>query len=223
MMRLEMQSAFVLHSRPYRDTSLIVELFTFEHGRVSAVARGARSPRSKIKGLLQQFSPLVVSTSGRSELAYLNKVECDGAPFLLTADKLLTGIYLNHLLIQTLAKHDPHQQLFLINRKALKLLCRQEEQAVIMRRFEWSLLEQIGYGIDLDEDINGNKIDKSSFYYFVPQQGLFLTTKMVGQVFSGEWLLAWRDKQYQSKEVLQIAKKILGASLKALSVLGSKT
>lgn len=210
-----MQSAFILHSRPYRDTSVILELFTFDYGRVTAIAKGAKGPRSKIRGLLQPFSPLVISTSGRSELAYLNKIECDGAPFQLSAHKLMHGIYLNQLLLKTLAKHDPHQQLFLIYRKALRLLSRQEEVASILRRFEWNLLEQLGYAINLEEDVNGHKIKEPTFYYYIPQQGFVPTTKIDHKVYQGKWLLAWKDKLYQYKEVLNISESVLLQALSA--------
>lgn len=209
MTRREMQPAFVLHSRPYRDTSSIIEFFTLEHGRISAIARGVRSPRSKVRGLLQPFTPLVISTSGRYELAYLNKIECDGCPFLIDSAKLLSGIYLNQLLLRFLARHDPHKKLYLIYQETLAALCEESQAEIVLRKFEFKLLEQIGYGISLTQTAEGKPIEENIYYHFEPQQGFIAKTKAYGKQYLGKWLLAWANQQFHHQEVQKTAKAIL--------------
>lgn len=114
-----LESAYILHARAYRDTSLLLELFTQEHGRVSAVARGAKGARSRFKGLLQPFVPLVVSWSGKGELMTLLAAEANGIAHSLTGDALVCGIYLNELLMRLLHRYDAHSILYQNYRQAL--------------------------------------------------------------------------------------------------------
>src|SRR5471032_2445213 len=110
--RQDTQAAFLLHSYPYRETSLVIETFTRGHGRVAMVARGARRPRSALRGVLLAFQPLLVSWSGRSELRTLHKAEWQGGLPQLKGEALLCGFYLNELLLKLLPRDDPHEQLY---------------------------------------------------------------------------------------------------------------
>src|SRR5437016_7040515 len=110
--RRDEQSAFVLHTYPYRETSLIVEALTAEFGRVAMVARGAKRPRSELRGLLQAFQPLLLSWSGTNELKTLLKAEWRGGLPRVGGSALLCGFYLNELLLKLLPRGDPHPQLF---------------------------------------------------------------------------------------------------------------
>src|SRR5690348_7406727 len=131
-----MQPAFILHTRAYRDSSLLLDLFTLDHGRVSAVARGARGPRSRYKGLLQPFVPLLVSWYWKSELLSLSAAEADGVILNLTGDTLLCGFYLNELLMRLLHRHDAHSQLFSSYQQALQCLQSLQDPAHVLRGFE---------------------------------------------------------------------------------------
>ena len=111
-MRVLLQSSFVLHRRPYRDTSLLLEVFSQEYGRLGLVARGAVSPRSRWKGLLQPFAPLLLSWSGAGELATLTAAEEAGCPIPLPPHRVLAGLYINELLLRLLPRLDPHPGLF---------------------------------------------------------------------------------------------------------------
>ena len=134
-----LQPCYVLHMRAYRDTSLLLELFSLEHGRISAVARSARGPKSRFKGILQQFVPLLLSWQGRAELMNLSGAEGNGMPHYLTGDALLCGIYLNELLMRLLHRHDAHPGLFTAYQQALVGL-QQNQQQITLRLFEKRLL-----------------------------------------------------------------------------------
>src|SRR6187431_3778228 len=152
-LRRENQSAFVLHTYPYRETSLIVEAMTAEFGRVAMVARGAKRPRSELRGLLQAFQPLALSWAGTGELKTLVKAEWRGGLPLATGAALLCGFYLNELLLKLLPREDPHPLLWNAYAETLLALthdARPAAQAVTLRRFEVRLLAELGYALVLD-------------------------------------------------------------------------
>jgi DNA repair protein RecO (recombination protein O) len=168
--RRDDQEAFVLHTYAYRETSLIVETFTADHGRVAMVARGAKRPRSETRGLLQAFQPLLLSWSGTGELKTLVKAEWGGGLPLPRGAALLCGFYLNELLLKLLAREDPHGALFQDYRAALAALSGRAtggEQGAILRRFELRLLAELGYALPLTQDADsGAAIDPHARYHY---------------------------------------------------------
>jgi DNA repair protein RecO (recombination protein O) len=145
----------VLHQRPYRDTSLIVELFTREHGRLSAFARAARGARSRFRGL-QPFRPLLLSWVGRGEAPTLTAAEIEGvAPLSLAPDRLLSGFYLNELLLKLTVAHDPQPELYAHYAATLERLRALDPLDALLRKFEKRLLELLGYGIELGCEAQG--------------------------------------------------------------------
>ncbi|MEP5568378.1 MAG: DNA repair protein RecO, partial [Halioglobus sp.] len=153
-MRVSLQPTYILHSRPYRDTSLILEVLCAEHGRISLVSKGARR---RTKGgsnaaLLQPFVPLLLSFSGRSEMKTLTHVEAAGVAPQLRGERLFSGMYMNELLMRLLHRHDPHPQLFAAYGAALGELADAAPVEATLRRFELGLLEELGYGFSLLED-----------------------------------------------------------------------
>src|SRR5690242_2048168 len=112
MTRVHLQPAYILHYRPYRDTSLLLNVFSQDYGYISAIAQGARSVRSPLKGLLQPFTPLLLSWSGKTELLRLTGTEAQSLPHYLAGERLVSGIYLNELLLRALHKFDPHPTLY---------------------------------------------------------------------------------------------------------------
>src|SRR5881394_1835536 len=134
--RRDDQPAFVLHAHPYRETSLIVEALTADYGRVALVARGAKRPRSELRGILQAFQPLTVSWAGAGEIKTLIRAEWRGGLPLVTGSALLCGFYLNELLLKLLPREDPHPRLFASYATALADLAAGGEQAPVLRRFE---------------------------------------------------------------------------------------
>lgn len=165
------EPAWLLHSTPYRETSLVVDLLTREHGRIAAVAKGAKRPRSNLRAVLLQFQPLRVAWSGRSELRTLTGAEWTGGLDAPRGDALLCAFYLNELLMRLLAREDPHPLLFDAYGEALAQLAAGATLDETLRRFEWTLLREIGYAPDLERDAAREPIDTERFYAWRPGEG----------------------------------------------------
>jgi len=171
-LRREAQAGFVLHSYPFRETSLIVEAFTRDHGRIALVARGARRPRSSLRGVLSPFQPLLLSWSGRSELGTLMRAEWQGGYLALEGETLMCGFYLNELLLKLLPRDDPHERLYDAYQDTLSALAAGLEREGILRRFELRLLEELGYAVALDRDAgSGAAIVAQRRYVYVIERG----------------------------------------------------
>jgi len=159
----------VIHRRDYRDSSLLLELFTLEEGRLPAIARGAKSGRSGRAALLQPFLPLQLGLSGRGEIKTLGRVEAEGRAFLLTGKALYCGFYLNELLMRLLQRADPHRELFGHYLRALAGLAQGERLEAWLRGFEIDLLEEIGYQMLLHlEADSGRPVVAGRRYRYVP-------------------------------------------------------
>jgi DNA repair protein RecO (recombination protein O) len=170
--RHDSRPAFVLHSYPYRESSLIVEVFAKDHGRVALVARGARRARSALRGLLLAFQPLLLSWAGKSELRTLHKAEWQGGLPPLRGEALLCGFYLNELLLKLLPRDDPHGQLFENYLDTLRLLSIPADHALALRRFEQGLLKELGYALMLQYDAdNGDPIQADRNYWYLIERG----------------------------------------------------
>ena len=214
------EPAFVLHAYPYRETSLIVEAFTAGFGRIALVAKGAKRPRSELRGLLQAFQPLVLSWSGAGELKTLTKAEWRGGLPLLTGAALLCGFYLNELLLKLLAKEDAHAALFDDYAEALDRLAQgpaAAAQAAVLRRFELRLLAELGYALSLTHDVDtGAPIDPSRMYHYVPDRGAHLVPGNVarepgprGLVVRGATLRALATNAFPDAESAAEAKRLM--------------
>lgn len=153
--RVQLQPAYLLHRKPYRDTSLLLELFSQDYGRIGLVARGARSAKSKLKGVLQPYQPLLVSWSGRGELQTLTSAETHGVATVLQGNALVSGFYLNELLMRLLTRHDPHPELYHIYQATIQRLYANLDIEWGLRLFERDLLQQLGYGLLLTHEGRG--------------------------------------------------------------------
>jgi DNA repair protein RecO (recombination protein O) len=170
--RVELQPAYLLHRKPFRDTSLLVEVFTPEYGRIGLVGRGARGARSKLKGVLQPYQLLLVSWSGRGELSTLTSAECQGGGNFLQGDALISGFYLNELLMRLVARHDPHPHLFYRYQAALQGLIANLGIDWALRLFERDLLQELGYGLLLThEGTSGEAIEPEGRYCYHHESG----------------------------------------------------
>lgn len=215
-MRVQLDPAFVLHTRPYRNSSLLVDLLSTSHGLVSAVARSARGPKSRYRGILQPFAPLLVSWSGRSELKTLGQVEAQGAPFALTGEALFCGFYLNELLIRLLHREDPHPVLFKAYETVLTGLCDPARWLVPLRLFEKRLLSEVGYGLCLHEAADTRlPIQPEQYYLYLPDRGFILTDASTegSMIFSGRTLLALHHEKLEDDDCLQKVKRLLRIAL----------
>ncbi len=218
-MRISLQPTFILHHRPYRETSLLLDVFTKEYGRIALIAKGVRKSRSALRALLQPFSPLLISWQGKTELMTLQVAESEGLPIRLQGECLLSGFYLNELLIRLLQKQDPHPQLYTIYHHTLLELERAELQQKHLRLFEKKLLAEIGYGLQLQHTIpDGKAFLADRFYRFYPEQGFELSpsNEPEGMAFSGKNLLALAAEQLDDPDVLREAKRLMRMALSAI-------
>jgi DNA repair protein RecO (recombination protein O) len=222
-MRIALQPAFVLHSKPFRDTSLLVDLLTLNHGRIHVLARNARGLKSRFKNLVQPFTPLLTSWSGKSDLVYLSQVEACGVPYHLTGDCLLSGFYLNELLVRLLHRHDAHPAVYDAYQAALIGLQDKTNPEKVLRLFELRLLAEIGYGLELQKEAHTQlEIVAENFYRYDAELGFtrLLESQHDNLVFSGKALLALQCNDLQDEEDLRQAKRLLRFVLGA--VLGEK-
>ena len=175
-MRVNLQPAYILHSRPYQDSSALLEVLTAEYGRLTLVARGAkRKARGGTSGsaLLQPFIPLLVSFSGRSELKTLTAKEAAGTLHELRGERLFSGMYVNELLVRLLHQHDPHPQLFAAYTQTLQSLAGEAAVDTALRHFELTLLDELGYSFDLALDADsGEPVQADRWYHYAPDLGL---------------------------------------------------
>lgn len=170
--RNEQEPGFVLHSYPYKETSLIVEAFTRHRGRLGLLARGARRPRSAIRGLLLAFHPLRLGWTSSAELGTLTQAEWIGGQPALAGRALICGFYMNELLMRLLPREDPHEALFDTYARTLARLAAGEDAAPLLRAFELGLLRELGYAPPLDCDADsGEPVREDVRYAYAPERG----------------------------------------------------
>ena len=170
--RIQLQPAYVLHHRPYRDTSRIVELFTRDHGRLTVFARGVRGGKSGWAAVLQAFQPLLVSWSGKGDAGTLSAAERVGEPITLNPSRLMSGFYLNELLLKLLHNHDPHPDIYQLYANTVTALNSTVDQLVVLRLFEKNLLTALGFGLQLDAEANGGvPLQAERCYRYVVESG----------------------------------------------------
>jgi DNA repair protein RecO (recombination protein O) len=170
--RIAAQPGFVLHSYPYKETSLIVEVFSRDHGRIALIAKGAKRPHSQLRGVLQTFQPLSLGWSGRSEMRTLTGAEWVGGMLPLEKSALLCGFYLNELLVKLLARDDPHRNLFNQYLTALNQLAHGASAPIVLRKFELALLKETGVAGDFSTCTSTRQpIDPGQSYVVDPERG----------------------------------------------------
>jgi len=208
--RADHQPAYILHTYPYKETSLIVEAFTRGFGRVALLARGARRPRSAMRGVLLAFQPLRLGWSASGELGNLIAAEWSGALQPLAGRGLMCGFYLNELLLRLLPRDDPHEALFDAYTEALRGLC-EGAHAPVLRAFEKRLLAELGYAPLLDRDAaSGVPIDPEQRYVYEPDRGPVPTRSSRSELsVSGQTLLDLARDEYNRPETRDEARVLL--------------
>lgn len=214
-MRVLLQPAFILHRRPYRDSSLLLEALSREYGRLGLIARGAAASRSRLKGLLQPFTPLLLSWTGDGDLATLSSGEEAGRPMPLLQNRALAGLYVNELLVRLLPRRDIQPALFAVYETLLAELATAPDQEPPLRRFEKRLLEELGYGLTLDrEAASGQPIVAEAHYRYVLDRGPLAADRTPeGVLISGRGLLALREGMLTDPAVLKEVKRLTRAAL----------
>ena len=165
------QAVYVLHTYPFKETSLVVELFSQQFGRIAAVAKGARRPHSAMRGMLQSFQMLSGAWSGKNELKTLHSLDWNAGLALIKGEALMCGFYMNELLLRLLPKEDAHENLFEYYANSLQTLSNGADLATTLRRFELKLLQEMGYAVPLLQDENDMAIEADKTYRYEAEFG----------------------------------------------------
>ncbi len=226
--RADAARAWLLHRRNYRESSLLLDLFTREHGRVALVCRGAKAGRGGGSGQLQLFRPLRISWTRRGELGSLTQCESDGRALDLPGERLWCGFYLNELLLRLLAREDPHPEMFDVYDRSVRVLASRAHAGSALRRFEWKLLEHLGYGFDPTRTALGGAVDPARHYRWRSGLGVEEVAASESAAVPGPALLALAQTQdgpalNQSRRLLgdALAEHIPGGPLKSALILRS--
>lgn len=211
--RQHLESAFLLHHRPWSDSSRILDLVTRRHGRITLFAHGARRPKSRLRAVLRPFVPLFVSWSGRADGGTLTGAEAANATFELPPARVLPAFYLNELLLRLLPKEDRQETIFDAYAEALRALAGGEEQQAL-RAFERVLLDELGYGPDLTRDAaSGGPLVADRYYHFQPGRGVLAVHEAEPDAWSGREVLAVARGELDTPPALRAARGIYGAAL----------
>ena len=207
------QRAFVLHSYAYKETSVIVDLFTVEHGRMAGIAKGAKRPASNLRGALLSLQPLEIIFSGRGEVKTLTQAQwLPGQPWL-TGQALMCGMYLNELLIKLLPREDPHPQLFESYAATLLTLAASHEHSAILREFEINLLIEMGYALELEKDVRtGEALKPDTLYHYDPTLGPSEHGR--GGTVGGAALLALARGRFETPQIAADARDFVRTIIK---------
>ena len=205
------QPGYVLHSYPYQETSLIVELYTREFGRIGVVAKGAKRPHSPLRSVLMPFHALTLDWSGKSELKTLRTAEWRGAFRMLQGRALICGFYLNELLLKLLHRDDPHDALFDAYEQTLQALLEGAEHAVVLRCFEKRLLSELGYALILDREADTQRpLEAQRKYQYIIDHGpVPAVAQQNGLELLGQTLIDMNNDCYQSAVTLQQSKTLM--------------
>lgn len=232
--RVDLAPLYVLHHRPWRDTSRMLDVFTRDHGRLTLFARGVRGPKSRSASLLQPFRLLLASWSGSGDAGQLTQVEAAGvreatlvrdsaspsetedALKPLPAAALLSAWYLNELVLKLTTRHDPQPLVFDLYHESLGRLRAGEDIAAVLRRFERQLLDLLGYGVEFrSEAREGQALKDDAYYHFHPELGFTEVSggAQQGTVFRGRDLLGIAEDRYDDTAVLETARSVLRVAL----------
>jgi DNA repair protein RecO (recombination protein O) len=212
--RQDNQAVYVLHTYPFKETSLVVELFARNFGRVATTAKGARRPRSAMRGMLQSFQPMLATWSGKLELKTLHGLEWNGGLLLLQGEPLMCGFYLNELLLRLLPREDPHEDLFEYYADTLKTLASGQDIAATLRRFELKFLQELGYAIPLDMDVSAEPVLESQSYRYEAEHGAIKLSGAIshydnGVQLAGKTLIDMFNDDYSHTQTQQQSKQLM--------------
>ena len=209
-MRIEAEPGFVLHQTPYRETSLLVDLYSRQPGRVRCVAKGFRKPNKKgISRAIFPYTEHQFSWQGNGDLKTLTRADAIQAPIFLQREALFTGLYINELLYRLMHEHDPHPYFYGHYQQFIMQLAKHGPNEAMLRQVEMSLLEELGYGLVLNADNQGLAIDANLFYQYVPEHGLTLIGNAQGpNALDGRDLIALVEADFSQPSVMRTAKQI---------------
>lgn len=218
-MRVENQPAYILHQRPFRDTSQILEVFTKDYGRLSIMSRGSRAAKSRLKSVLQPFRALVIGWSGRGEMPTLTSAESASQSVAFFQGKSLAcALYINELMMHLTFRHDVHELLFSQYHQTVNRLIETQTLEQELRQFELKLLDNLGVPLDLKHQAgSGELINRHQNYYYRIEHGFYPVESAADQerntIISGESLLAMSEGDFEKAVTLQDAKKMMRSIL----------
>ena len=205
---MDLSPAYILHRRPYSNTSLLLDIFSLESGRFSAISRGSRASKG-LGNCLQPFVPLHILWKGRGEVKTLLKYEASGQSLLKQGELLFCGIYLNELMTRLLSQHEAYPDLFAYYSYTLGQLSDAElDKDIVLRYFELQLLQEIGYPVNLQSDAKGDEISDNKLYDYVPEFGLTVSSASNTSI-SGDTLNALNERTLSSQRQRLDAKRLM--------------
>jgi len=209
--RVQQQPAYILHHRPFRDSSQILDIITQDHGKVSLVARGSRGSKSRLAGVLRPFLPLRVSWVAKSDLGTLTGAEVAGPPSGMAGDAMLSAFYVNELMLHFLHRFDPQPEIFALYGEVIKALVSANSITASLRSFELEFLSLLGYAVNLQHECGSQDIlaDERQ-YQFRMEQGAVPVERSDGPlIFSGAVLKGIAAQRFEDAEVLRAANRLL--------------
>ena len=214
-MRVQQQPGYVLHHRPFRDSSQILDVLTRDHGKIAVVARGSRGSRSRLAGVLRPFLPLRVSWVAKSDLGTLTGAEASGRPADLRGDALLSAYYVNELILHFLHRHDAQPEVFVLYADVIPALVG-GDVAPTLRNFELEFLGLLGYAVNLEYEASSHvDIEASRYYDYRVEEGPVPVSRSDGPlIFQGSTLQSIAARCFDDADVLDAAGRLLRAVLR---------
>lgn len=205
------EPAFILHHRPYQESSRILDILSANHGRLSLVARGSRSAKSRLRGILRPFLPLRLSWVIRSDMGTVTGAEINGSPLALKGDALMSGYYANELLLKLLHRHDPQPEIFRAYAETIESLGASAHVGAALRHFEMELLRLLGYALNLDRDSETQQpLHADTMYeYRVDQGPVAVGDRKGAMIFSGRELRGVGNEDFDTPEIRSCAGRLL--------------
>lgn len=209
--RIQQQPAYILHHRPFRDTSLILDIVTRDYGKIALVARGSRSAKSRLSGLLRPFLPLNISWVARGDLGTLTGAEAAGPPTGVKGDGVLAAFYVNELLLHFLHRHDAQPEIFALYAEVISSLGSSREIAQCLRSFELEFMSLLGYAVSFRaNNAADTELDPERYYEYRIEQGPVPVERSDGaMVFAGSVLQSIRAREFNDADILRAANRLL--------------
>lgn len=209
--RVQQQPGYILHRRPFRDSSQILDIVTRDHGKIAVVARGSRGAKSRLAGVLRPFLPLQVSWVAKSDLGTLTGAEAAGAPSGMVGDALLSAYYINELLLNFLHRYDPQPEIYALYTQVIQALAGTDDVAATLRCFEIEFLSLLGYAVNLDQVAYSHEsvVAEQNYEYRIEQGPVAVQRDAGEMIFSGSCLLAIAEQRFDDPDTLRAANRLL--------------
>jgi len=208
--RVQQQPGYILHHRPFRDTSQILDIVTRDHGKIAVVARGSRGSKSRLAGVLRPFLPLRISWVAKSDLGTLTGAETAGPPAGMVGDAMFSAFYVNELLLHFLHRYDPQPEIFALYEEVIKALLVTDNIAAALRSFELEFLSLLGYAVNLDHEFGSREALRSDQdYEYRMEQGPVSVERTGPLVFSGAVYREIAEQRFEKPDILRAANRLL--------------